>query len=315
MKGEIAASTLQLNLDILLDNGQSFRWKREDKQHSWIGVFYHRAWRIWRIDNERVGFEVCHTFEKEVEDPKKLLEEYFQLDVDLEQLYKHWASKCPYFRQLMVEHGEVFKGVRILKQKPLEALFAFIFSANNNILRISKMVEQFCLLYGTKIDLNIGTFYNFPTIEQLTNNLPEMETTLRKYGFGYRSKNISKTVEKLLNEESIKNAGGAECWLKSLGELKYIEASKELQKLPGVGPKVSDCFCLMALGMHSVVPVDRHILKLTQEIYKPTFLNENKTNLTENISKQIGQFYIELFGSHAGWIQSILFSTRLRRFY
>nr|CAD2184781.1 unnamed protein product [Meloidogyne enterolobii] len=290
----------------------------EENQNCWICVFYHRVWRLWRINNERIGYEICHNFETEMRDSKDLLEEYFQLDIDLEQLYKEWASKCSYFRKLIEEKGEVFKGIRILKQEPLEALFAFIFSANNNISRISKMVEQFCVLYGTKIDLNNGTFYNFPTFLQLTNNLSSMEETLRKCGFGYRAKNVSKTVEKLLNEESIKNAGGAECWLKSLGELKYLEASKELQKLPGVGPKVSDCFCLMALGMHNVVPVDRHILKLTKEIYKPTFLNLNKTktttNLTENVSKQIGQFYIELFGDYAGWIQSILFSTRLGRF-
>jgi len=42
------------------------------------------------------------------------------LDVDLEQLYKEWASKCSYFRNLIEERGEVFKGIRILKQMPLE---------------------------------------------------------------------------------------------------------------------------------------------------------------------------------------------------
>ena len=45
----------------------------------------------------------------------------------------------------------------------------------------------------------------------------------------------------------------------------------------------------MALGMHSVVPVDRHILKLTKDIYKPTFLNEIKANPTKNVLKQIGK--------------------------
>uniref|UniRef100_A0A914NA94 DNA-(apurinic or apyrimidinic site) lyase n=1 Tax=Meloidogyne incognita TaxID=6306 RepID=A0A914NA94_MELIC len=225
----------------------------EENQNCWICVFYHRVWRLWRINNERIGYEICHNFETEMRDPKDLLEEYFQLDVDLEQLYKEWASKCSYFRKLMEERGEVFKGIRILKQMPLEALFAFIFSANNNISRISKMVEQFCFLYGTKIDLNIGTFYDFPTFLQLSNNLSSMEQTLRKCGFGYRAKNIFKTVEKLLNEESIKNAGGAECWLKSLGELEYLEASKELQKLPGVGPKVCFLLDLFCFGIFFLV--------------------------------------------------------------
>lgn len=68
----------------------------------------------------------------------------------------------------------------------------------------------------------------------------------------------------------------------------YNNARDQLMRLPGVGPKVADCICLMSLGHHQVVPVDRHIFNLTAEIYKPTFLTK-KTTLNKQIHKQIGE--------------------------
>jgi len=43
------------------------------------------------------------------------------------------------------------KGVRLLRQDPVETLFTFICSANNNIQRISSMVDKLCMTYGQYI--------------------------------------------------------------------------------------------------------------------------------------------------------------------
>lgn len=43
------------------------------------------------------------------------------------------------------------KGVRQLRQDPVETLFSFICSSNNNISRISGMIDRMCQEYGEKI--------------------------------------------------------------------------------------------------------------------------------------------------------------------
>jgi len=46
---------------------------------------------------------------------------------------------------------ERLKGVRLLRQDPVETLFTFICSSNNNIQRISSMVDKLCMTYGQHI--------------------------------------------------------------------------------------------------------------------------------------------------------------------
>lgn len=60
-----------------------------------------------------------------------LLRKYFRLDVSLEEHYAQWSEKDPHFKKA----AEKFTGVRILSQDPVENLFSFICSSNNNIAR------------------------------------------------------------------------------------------------------------------------------------------------------------------------------------
>lgn len=61
----------------------------------------------------------------------KMLHNYFRLDVNLEDYYKKWAEADEYFKIA----AEEFYGIRILKQDPIENIFSFICSSNNNISR------------------------------------------------------------------------------------------------------------------------------------------------------------------------------------
>ena len=65
-----------------------------------------------------------------------ILNDYFQLDVDLEPLYQKWSGIDPVFETIALN----YPGVRMLRQDPVENLFSFICSSNNNIQRISGTV-------------------------------------------------------------------------------------------------------------------------------------------------------------------------------
>jgi len=160
--------------------------------------------------------------------------------------------------------------VRILKQDAWEALVGFICSSNNNISRISQMVEKLCLHYGPLIG-HIGAlpYHDFPQPQTLTG--ARVEQHLRELGFGYRARYLHQTavmvtekgmgwLEGLRNPESPLLGRGPSPAGEMVqgGREGYRRAHEELLALQGVGPKVADCVCLMGLGWGESVPVDTH---------------------------------------------------------
>ena len=79
------------------------------------------------------------------DDTAELIHDYFNLDVNLTELYEKWSAADAHFLKKAVR----FTGIRMLRQDPWENLVSFICSSNNNISRISQMVmglvSVFCL--------------------------------------------------------------------------------------------------------------------------------------------------------------------------
>ena len=65
------------------------------------------------------------------EKSEAVLKDYFRLDFSLEKLYNDWKNADSNFRSVCSE----FTGVRMLNQDPVENVFSFICSSNNNIKR------------------------------------------------------------------------------------------------------------------------------------------------------------------------------------
>lgn len=196
-----------------------------------------------------------------------IIKHYFALSVNLTELYSQWSSADPNFKK----KAPKFTGIRILRQDAWETLICFICSSNNNIARISQMVEKLCVNFGKKIGTVDGrAYHDFPTPEALTGD--NVETRLRELGFGYRAKFIHQTavtvakerepgwLYTLENPESpafgVDPAPGEEMCFQ--GREGYRRAHEKLLELQGVGPKVADCVCLMGLGWSEAVPVDTH---------------------------------------------------------
>lgn len=254
-----------------------------------------------------------------MDDTEDLLKNYFNLQYDLSDLYQQWADADPNFRK----RAPKFTGVRMLNQDAWEALVGFICSSNNNISRISQMVHKLCLHYGPYIG-SIGDepFHDFPTPKSLT--APGVEAHLRELGFGYRAKYIAVTAQTVSQDRpagwlhNLRNPASAAFGVAPIdckrdGQPTYKEAHEQLLQLCGVGPKVSDCVCLMGLGWGEAVPVDTHVWQIAMRDYKFGGKSKNKT-LSKPMYDAVGDHFRNLWGSQAGWAHSVLFTADLKTF-
>ena len=327
---KLACTPTQLRLDIVLKCGQSFRWTTpfKDRPDEYVGVLNSKLW-ILKQEPDHILYKTLekkpiikaenkHNLtpldDKINKEDENFLRNYFQLDVDLEHLYSSWKKVDPVFDNI----AKHFIGVRILRQDPVENIFSFICSSNNNIQRISGMVENLCTRYGEEVaEIKIAEtsestskiYYSFPTIDRLcespTDESLDLEQTLRSLSFGYRASYIAKSAKQ------IQNAGGYE-YLLNLRSLSYDDAKIELLKLTGIGPKVADCILLMSLDKPSSIPVDTHMFQIAAKKYLP-HLRERKS-VTDKVYAEIADHWRGLYGEYAGWTHSVLFSADLRHF-
>ncbi|KAI9838430.1 MAG: 8-oxoguanine glycosylase ogg1 [Sclerophora amabilis] len=255
------------------------------------------------------------------DDNAAYLKHYFNLKPNLMGLYEEWSSADRNFKK----KAPRFTGVRILKQDAWEALVGFICSSNNNIIRISQMVEKLCVHYGTLIGhIASQPFYEMPPASALTG--AQVESHLRQLGFGYRAKYIHQTAVMIAEErpsgwlDGLRNpespvfdktptpAGDVE----QAGREGYRRAHESLLELQGVGPKVADCVCLMGLGWGEAVPVDTHFWQIAQRDYK--FGKGKHASLTKATYEAVGNHFRQLWGQEAGWAHSVLFAADLKAF-
>ncbi|TSL97280.1 N-glycosylase/DNA lyase [Bagarius yarrelli] len=240
------------------------------------------------------------TFEEDAKD-EELLRDYFQLGVNLEDLYKKWGDADAHFSHT----GNIFSGVRMLRQDPVECLFSFICTSNNHISRIQGMVERLCSTLGTPLcKLDDAHYHDFPSIKALAGS--GVEAQLRGLGFGYRARFLQQSAHLITSSRGPN-------WLYTLRNAPYLEAKAALLTLPGVGSKVADCVCLMSLDKSEAVPVDTHVWQIARRDYGCASGSKQKT-LTEKVHNEIGDFFRKLWGPYAGWAHSVLFCADLKKF-
>lgn len=332
---KLPISLTELCLATTLRCGQSFRWK-QCSDDTWACALRGRIVHLAQ-DETHLRFRSIWPNVPEApptppssnpaaaddisDDTAKLLRHYLNLEPNLSKLYEQWSASDPNF----AKKAPKFTGVRILRQDAWEALICFICSSNNNISRITQMVDKICLHYGTYIaTLDGKAYYDFPEPSALTGD--KVEAHLRELGFGYRGRFIVGTARAIAEEhksgwlDSLCNpespvfcrprASGGQ-W-KIEGRDGYREAYDKLLKLLGVGAKVADCVCLMGLGWGEAVPVDTHVWQIAQRDYK--FGKGKHSSLTKATYDAIGNHFRKLWGPEAGWAHSVLFTADLRVF-
>ncbi|KAK2460831.1 hypothetical protein APHAL10511_007301 [Amanita phalloides] len=250
------------------------------------------------------------------------LRNYFQLGVDLQSLYNDWASRDHHFARL--QHR--FSGIRILRQDPWECLVSFICSSNNNIPRITKMVNSLCQEFSrpllslelppTSSTAEMHAYHPFPPPSVLA--VPEVITRLRSLKFGYRADFIQKTAEMLTDTYGTAAGEGSrepgELWLESLRSRSTEEAREELLKFVGVGRKVADCVLLMSLDKKEVVPIDTHVHQLAVKYYGHKGSAKGKATMSPKLYDEVSSKFHNVWGEYAGWAHSVMFTSDLKSF-
>jgi N-glycosylase/DNA lyase len=136
----------------------NFNWKRVyiTDEHGivsscWIGMLDSQALAIRQTDTTTLfaniltsNASILNKGRRSGTEIRQLLRDYFQTGHNLEALYSDWSEGC----ERMKVVNKSLKGVRILRQDPFECLISFICSTNNNINRISIMLDRLRCRYG-----------------------------------------------------------------------------------------------------------------------------------------------------------------------
>lgn len=229
-----------LDLDLNLQVGQVFRWRRIDG-----------GWEGW---DDAHHYRFCGD---QVETNASLddLRRLFRLDVSRPTLHDELIQRGPEIEPIIARWPEL----RLMRPScSREMLFTFLCTANNHLPRIAGMVERMAGLGGP----------GFPGLERLA---AVSEAEWRDMGFGYRGRTLPLVVREVV-------ARGGETWLDSLRTMPYSEVATALESLPGVGPKLADCISLYAFDKTAAAPVDTHLWQAYCQVYRRDWLGTALTD-------------------------------------
>jgi len=279
---DLIFKTKCFNLLDTLECGQCFRWKKIDNNSEenryiseFVGVISDRVIRIKQIN------EYIYVYSNIKENLKDTIEYYFDLYNNYDKIEKE-IIKLDENIEIAVKNSS---GIHILNQSTFETLISYIISANNNIPRIKKSVEEISRRYGKMVMFENKEYFLFPTILELS------EVTVEEFkacSVGFRDKYIVKTVADLM-ENNI--------YAEYTSKLTNVQLKKVLMSFVGVGPKVADCVMLFSFGRQDVFPIDVWVKRVMEKLYLKK----------ESTIKEVFEYAEDYFGSYAGIIQQHLF--------
>lgn len=175
--------------------------------------------------------------------------EYFYNFFDFETDYQRIKEvlSAPKLRHALSSGG----GIRILKADFIEIVLSFIISANNNIKRFTKTINNLCREFGTILSCG---YHSFPSLEQCAKITVN---DFQRLGCGYRSMYLVTAIQQLKSLN-----------FNDLQGLTNKDLECELLKIKGVGPKVAACIMLFAFHRLDVAPVDTWIKKAIAQLSK-----------------------------------------------
>lgn len=216
--------------------GQCFRWK-EREDGSFSAMVSGKP-----VTAAQYGDEIV------IESPHKrnFLENYFDLNTDYSAYIIRFSADST-----LRAACQRSSGIRILRQEPFETLISFIISQNNNIPRISGIIDRLCENFGKKTEYGSA----FPTARELRGVTADDLAPLRA---GFRARYIADAVARV-------NSG--EIDFEEINELPIDPAREILKRITGVGDKVADCVLLFGFHKLDAFPKDVWVKRIMAEFY------------------------------------------------
>jgi N-glycosylase/DNA lyase len=226
----------------ILDGGQCFRWRLVDD--IWTGVVGQQPLKLRASAGGVDWRQLAGTG-----DATKTLAHY----LDAEGAQARVADALPWRSDpALAKAMERFRGLRILRQQPHEALLGFLCSSNKQILQIRRMVEALAMQLGPELAPGLHALPDWATLAKADDRV------LKGCGLGYRATFIRETARALARHPG---------WAEEFGALGTEGLLEALAKLPGVGPKVAACTALFGFGRLDAFPVDTWIEQILVERY------------------------------------------------
>ncbi len=234
------------DLSQIFDCGQCFRFNRsESDQNTYEGIAFSKFLKISQ-DDKKIYFHGIPEAEY-----TQIWKDFFDTDRDYQAIIDGFCDDNSLFTA-----AKTYSGIRILKQDMWETLCSFIISQNNNIPRIKGIIENMSKTYGEPVLCFDGTTrYAFPTAKALY-EAGEKEIFALKTGF--RAKYIFDAAQKVVS---------GEINLDDISKKQTQDASYELCKIKGVGPKVAACTLLFGFQKLDAFPIDVWVKKILAKYY------------------------------------------------
>ncbi|MSQ14191.1 MAG: hypothetical protein EXR47_08770 [Dehalococcoidia bacterium] len=289
-----------LDLGLTLQSGQAFRWRKarpsggeSGSQEWWHGFLQDEPVLLSQpspgaptlLIQCRRGTEAAVAAR---------LRSYLRLDDDLPAVYRRFAAD-----EHLAGTIQRLRGMRLLRQETWECLVGFICSGQNNVLRISLMMERMADAFGSATRLHGVARKTFPSPERLAE---AGETRLRTLGLGFRAGPVAQAARLVADGEFP---------LAALREWPYEKAKETLMGLHGVGDKIADCVLLFSLEKPEAFPVDRWVRRAVEEWYgvKPRVARNGKP-LKEAPYADVLAWAQARWGRDAGYANQYLFLGR-----
>ena len=260
-----------LNLDLTLLSGQCFR-QIKNIDNSFDIILSDRVINIRRNNNYLI------IFSNNENNLETIVRNYFDLDTNYNKINKILISKDSSYEDII----KLNKGFHILNQNKFEMYISYIISQNNNIKRISKIIENISIKYGKKIIFNNKEYYLFPKYEDLINITIN---DLNEFKLGFRDKYIINAINKLKENKD---------FLNNLDLLNTSKCLKELMKIKGIGMKVASCILLFSYHRLDVFPIDTWVKH---------FMSDRKVDI-----KDIKTKMKNIYGDYSGLIIQYIYN-------